>query len=126
MQKFTKLLFLLLFAFVFVHGQDSSASKKKKNGIAAIPMINYNRTQGIMVGAIVSKYYKINKKDTISPSSNTGITGIYTAAEKLCTISLFTIIFCRRPLAHTGSSRHHGYKLSVLPRRSCCIDRQFL
>jgi len=27
---------------------------------------------------LISKYYKMNKKDTISPSSNTGIFGIYT------------------------------------------------
>ncbi len=43
-------LHLLLF-----NGQDSTAPKKQKNGIAAIPMINYNRTQGIIVGAIVSE-----------------------------------------------------------------------
>jgi outer membrane protein assembly factor BamA len=80
MQKFAKLLFLLLAAFVFVHGQDSTASKKKKiSGIAAIPMLNYNRTQGVIIGAIVSNYFKINKKDSISPSSNVGVAGIYTA-----------------------------------------------
>ncbi len=92
-QKFTKLLFILLFAFAFVHGQDSTASRKKVNGIAAIPMINYNRTQGVVLGAIVSNYFKINKKDTISPSSNVGVAGIYTAAEELCAISIFTTIF---------------------------------
>jgi outer membrane protein assembly factor BamA len=85
LQKFIKLLSLLLFAFVFVNGQDSTATNKqdstptkKRRSIAAIPMINYNRTQGFVVGALVSKYYKMSKKDTISPSSNTGITGIYT------------------------------------------------
>jgi hypothetical protein len=46
----------LLFAFAFVNGQDSSGVQKKKNktSIAAIPMINYNRTHGIIVGALVS------------------------------------------------------------------------
>jgi outer membrane protein assembly factor BamA len=78
MQKCTRLLFLFLFAFIVVRGQDSTASRKQRSGIAAIPMINYNRTQGVVVGAIVSNYYKIDKKDTISPSSNTGIAGIYT------------------------------------------------
>ena len=77
-QKFTNILFFLLFAFVFVNGQDSTATPKKVRSIAAIPIINYNRTQGIIAGALISKYYKINKKDTISPSSNTGIFGIYT------------------------------------------------
>ena len=77
-QKFTIILFLLVVAYTFAHSQDSAASRKKIKGIAAIPMINYNRTQGIILGAIVSNYYKINKKDTISPSSNSGIAGIYT------------------------------------------------
>ncbi len=92
MQKFTKLFFLLLFAFAFVHGQDSTASKKKINGIAAIPLINYNRTQGIILGAVVSKYYKMNKKDTISPSSNTGIAGIYTE-QKSYALFLYSQFF---------------------------------
>ena len=84
-QKFTKLLFLLLlFPFVFVNGQQGQGQKlpqiekKQKPRIAAIPMINYNRTQGIVVGALVSGFYKINKKDTISPSSTTGLMGMYT------------------------------------------------
>ncbi len=90
--KIYKTLFLLLFAFVFVHGQDSASSRKNINGIAAIPMINYNRTHGIILGAVVSKYYKINKKDTISPSSNTGIAGIYTE-QKSYALFLYSQLF---------------------------------
>jgi outer membrane protein assembly factor BamA len=78
LQKVIKLLFLFLLVFAFVHGQDSTESRKQRNGIAAIPMINYNRTQGIILGAIVSNFFKINEKDSISPSSNFGIAGIYT------------------------------------------------
>ena len=51
-------------------------------------MINYNRTQGVIVGALVSKYYKLNKKDTISPSSNTGIFGMYTGQKSYAVIWL--------------------------------------
>jgi outer membrane protein assembly factor BamA len=91
-QKFAKFIFFLLFAFAYVHGQDSTASGKQKSGIAAIPMINYNRTQGIILGAIVSKYYKINKKDTLSPSSNTGIAGIYTE-QKSYALFLYSQLF---------------------------------
>jgi outer membrane protein assembly factor BamA len=80
-QKFPKLLFLLLFSFVIVHGQDSTGSRKKRSSIAAMPMLNYNRTQGVVVGALVSKYFKISKKDTISPSSNIGVFGMYTAQK---------------------------------------------
>ncbi len=92
MQKFAKLLFLLVFAFVFAHGQDSTESRKKANGIAAIPLINYNRTQGLILGAVVSDYYKLNKKDTISPSSNTGIAGIYTE-QKSYALFLYSQLF---------------------------------
>jgi len=92
MQKNSNLLVLLVFSFAFVRGQDSTASRKQKNGFAAIPMINYNRTQGIILGAIVSDYFKINKKDTISPSSNLGIAGIYTE-QKSYALFLYSQLF---------------------------------
>src|SRR6187549_3225111 len=80
-QKITTLLLPLLFGFCFVNGQDSTARKKQSSGIAAMPIINYNRTQGTIVGLLISKYYKLNKKDTISPTSNTGLFGIYTGEK---------------------------------------------
>jgi outer membrane protein assembly factor BamA len=92
MQKFTKLLFPLLVSFAFVHGQDSTESRKQRNGFAAIPMINYNRTQGLIAGAIVSNYFKMNKKDKISPSSNIGIAGIYTE-QKSYMLFLYSQLF---------------------------------
>ncbi|POY36611.1 hypothetical protein C3K47_09555 [Solitalea longa] len=58
---------------------DSTKTKNKKVRFAAIPIINYNRTQGIIVGAMTSAFYKVNKNDTVSPVSNTGLMGIYTA-----------------------------------------------
>src|SRR6187401_2270966 len=94
-QKFTKLLFLLLFASGFVNGQDSTAQKKQKSSIAANPMINYNRTQGIIVGALVSKYYKLNNKDTISPSSNTGIFGMYTGQKSYIVLGFSKLYFAK-------------------------------
>src|SRR6187399_1727285 len=94
-QKFTKLLFLLLFASGFVNGQDSTARKKQSSGIAAMPMINYNRTQGIILGAIVSKYYKLNKKDTISPSSNTGFFGMYTGEKSYMAMGFSRFYFAK-------------------------------
>src|SRR6478735_9565083 len=95
MQKTINLLFLLLFAFVFVNGQRSSAAvkKKKENSIAAIPMINYNRTQGVIVGALVSKYYRLNNKDTISPSSNTGFFGMYTGQKSYVAMGFSKLYF---------------------------------
>jgi hypothetical protein len=93
MQKFIKLLFFFLFSFTVVNGQDSTAAKKQKTGIAGIPMINYNRTQGIVVGALVSGFYKINKKDTISPSSSTGIIAIYTEQKSYAVLGYSRLYF---------------------------------
>ncbi len=82
-KKVATLFFIMYFALGFAKAQRSAAvtNKKKEPSIAAIPLINYNSTQGAIVGAIVSKYYKINKNDSISPSSNSGIIGIYTAQK---------------------------------------------
>ena len=85
----------MLGTFACVYGQDSTQSRKQINGIAAIPMINYNRTQGLVVGAIVSNYFKMNKKDSISPSSNIGIAGIYTE-QKSYALFLYSQLFMAR------------------------------
>ena len=99
-QKFTKLLFfLLLFPFAVVNGQHGqgqklpSIEKKQKPRIAAIPMINYNRTQGVVVGAFVSGFYKLNKKDTISPSSNTGLMAMYTQEKSYALLGFSRFYF---------------------------------
>ena len=96
--KFTTLLSLLLFASVFAYAQSSDTTQRKKERkkkIAAIPLINYNRTQGGIVGGLVSYYYKLNKKDTISPSSNTGIFGIYTAQKSYAAFAYSRLYFAR-------------------------------
>lgn len=80
-QKSARLLLVLFFAAGVANSQDSIEAKKKPSSIAAIPMINYNRTQGIVVGALVSKYFKVNKLDTVSPSSNIGFFGMYTGQK---------------------------------------------
>jgi outer membrane protein assembly factor BamA len=93
-QKFIKILFLLLFPLAFVNGQKLPPVKKKKaTGIAAIPMINYNRTQGVVLGAFVNGFYKIDKKDTISPSSNTGLLGIYTEKKSYALLGFSRLYF---------------------------------
>ena len=94
-KKVAALLILLFNAFCFADAQRSTAvsNKKKEPSIAAIPLINYNRTQGAIVGAIVSKYYKINKNDTISPSSSAGMLGIYTAQKSYALFAYSRIYF---------------------------------
>jgi len=76
-----KFLICILFAtcsisssFAQLHKPDSS----KKVKLAAIPLINFNRTIGFGAGAMLSAFYKMNEKDTISPTSSTGLVGMYT------------------------------------------------
>jgi outer membrane protein assembly factor BamA len=105
MQKITTLLLFLVVAFA--HGQKPAAVKKRdKTGIAAIPMINYNRTQGIVAGGLVTGFYKINKKDTISPSSSTGLIGIYTKEKSYALLAYSQLYFAEdrwRILAAAGT-----------------------
>ena len=97
----------MLFTFAFVYGQKPPAIKKRqKTGIAAIPMINYNRTQGIVAGALVTGFYKIDKKDTISPSSSTGFIGIYTEQKSYAFLTYSQLFFAQdrwRVLAAAGT-----------------------
>jgi outer membrane translocation and assembly module TamA len=41
-------------------------------------MLNYNNTTGMSFGLIAQAFYKMNKQDTISPTSSSGILGIVT------------------------------------------------
>jgi outer membrane protein assembly factor BamA len=96
LQKLNALLFCLLVSGSVVWGQDSTATqtpRKQKTGIAAIPMLNYNRTQGFVAGALLSYYYKINKKDTISPSSSTGMIGMYTQEKSYALMTFSQLYF---------------------------------
>ncbi len=68
---------MLLASTHFSFGQIKNDSSKTVR-FAAVPIINYNRTQGIILGAFTSAFYKVNKNDTISPVSNTMLLGIYT------------------------------------------------
>ncbi len=81
--KVTVLFFVVFVSCTNVHAQFKPDSTKKEKAVnfAAIPMINYNRTQGIIVGAMTQAYYKVNKNDTLSPASSTGLVGIYTAEK---------------------------------------------
>ncbi|PIB35421.1 hypothetical protein BFP72_08440 [Reichenbachiella sp. 5M10] len=53
----------------------------KKVTFAAIPMPNYNRSFGFMLGVMGSMYYKVSPKDTLSPSSSTMLMGMYSTSK---------------------------------------------
>ena len=53
------LIAILVFLFIAADAQSKGDSAKKKSiTFAAIPMINYNRTQGIIVGAMAQVFIK--------------------------------------------------------------------
>jgi hypothetical protein len=55
-----------------------SPAKTKNIDFNVMPYINYNRTLDFMFGAIPMMMYKVNKADTISPKSLSGISAVYT------------------------------------------------
>lgn len=83
MQKIS--LFIVLFfccypAWTQTKSTDSiaaSKSKAKNIDFNIMPYLNYNRTLEFMFGAIPMMMYKVNKADTISPKSLSGISAVY-------------------------------------------------
>ena len=77
-------IYWLLFILLFVTTTSFSQKKEKKDKeernfkFAGIPMIGYNRTVEFSFGLLLNGYYKVNRNDTISPSSSTSLIGMYT------------------------------------------------
>ena len=59
-------------------GQFKQDTTKKVN-FAAIPIVNYDPSLGLSFGILGQVFYKLNTNDTISPSSFTGVFGMYTS-----------------------------------------------
>lgn len=68
---------LLLLASVEAIAQHDSTHYKKVN-ITGIPIISYNSSYGVIVGANGMAFFRMNKNDTISPASQAGIMLGYT------------------------------------------------
>jgi outer membrane protein assembly factor BamA len=76
------LLLTLVFTAALSQNQDTTALKKnifQRTGITPIPVLSYNRSYGTSVGFLLNSFTVINPKDSISPSSRTGIGVGYTA-----------------------------------------------
>lgn len=57
---------------------STAKAKTKRVDFNVMPYINYNRTLDFMFGAIPMMMYKLDKTDTISPKSLSGISAVYT------------------------------------------------
>ncbi len=75
--KLNLTLALCLISILPLIAQEKQETPKSKK-FAAVPMFNYSRTLGFTFGFMGQTFYKINKADTISPTSSTGIVGMYT------------------------------------------------
>ncbi|WP_020534001.1 BamA/TamA family outer membrane protein [Flexithrix dorotheae] len=83
------LLFLLFFVFGFQHFTNAQGLPSGSGGVKSdrdfsfvpIPYINYSRSVGFSMGAIPMAMYNLSKKDTISPSSISGLIGMYTTND---------------------------------------------
>ena len=73
----TCLVFLSFLNFSYGQEKEETETKKDKK-LKVVPYISYNRTYEFMFGAVPMLMYKVNKKDTISPESISGLMGIYT------------------------------------------------
>jgi outer membrane protein assembly factor BamA len=62
-------------------GQSKSDSTEQNFSFVPIPYINYNRSMGFSFGGVPMVMYKLNKSDTISPSSLSGAIVIYTTEK---------------------------------------------
>ena len=60
---------------------SSRDSTEKDFNFVPVPYINYSRSLGFAGGLIPMAMYKINKSDTISPASITGLMGMYTSND---------------------------------------------
>lgn len=79
MKKIITLIMILVGSFSF-QAQSQNDSNKKINW-AAIPVVNYSNTTGASFGVMANAYYKVNFNDSISPSSSTGVFGMYTTNQ---------------------------------------------
>lgn len=82
-----RIIFSLLFLLVYFSGSsqvkvtDSTAAlpnKSKNLDFNVMPYLNYSRTLELMFGAVPMIMYRINKTDTISPKSLSGVSAVYT------------------------------------------------
>ena len=74
-----KLILLIFFTFTFsllLKGQEEKEEEKNFK-FKPVPYLNYNRTGGFEFGAVPMAMYKVDKNDTISPESLSGLVGMY-------------------------------------------------
>ncbi len=75
-REFYLVIVLILSLCLGGFAQKKNDSIKKVN-FAGIPVINYSNAIGLSAGVMGQMFYKVSEKDTISPTSSTGVFGMY-------------------------------------------------
>jgi hypothetical protein len=73
----TFLIVVILISRVSLHAQHVDQDDKKIN-FAAVPVLDYSNATGFGFGVLGQIFYKVSKKDSLSPVSSTGAFGMYT------------------------------------------------
>lgn len=97
MQKISTIVIFLLYSSLVWSQTNSADSIKTPEGqpknidFNVMPYISYNRTVDFMLGAIPMMMYKMDKTDTISPKSLSGLAAIYTTNKSyfICSFNKF-------------------------------------
>ncbi len=87
MNRFLTLLLLVILQLTSVTGQTQSTDsiaetkekKEKRVELTVMPFVSYNRNLEMMYGVLPMAMYRINRNDSISPKSLTGISPIFTS-----------------------------------------------
>lgn len=85
------LFFITIFNIGNAQEKDSVKVKTgliSRTNFAPIPIISYNRSYGVSIGAMLNCFTDLNIQDTISPASKTGIGAFYSTNK-----SWFTVAF---------------------------------
>ena len=72
-----RLVIVVLLSIIPVVIFAQEEEKKKGFSVAAVPLIDYSRTVGVKVGAIGMGFFPMSRADTVSPSSQVGVFGMY-------------------------------------------------
>jgi len=76
----TLIVLIVLNCCAFGYSQTKNDSIKKIN-FAGIPVVNYSNAIGLSVGAMGQIFYKVSARDTISPTSSTGVFAMYSTND---------------------------------------------
>lgn len=93
MKKMLLFSLMLFLWFSWAWTQKKETDSTKSIDFNVMPYLNYNRTLDFMFGAIPMMMYKVDKTDTISPKSLSGLSAVYTTNKSYFIASFNKLYF---------------------------------